>query len=324
MKLKLLILLIPFSLVLSFIVYRWTDQDLSETALQLSRPLQKVFIETPNFELTTDLSQFGQNPCATENRAETSHIQFVNQWKDYQIKNSESFKKLLQVRIQNPIVHSAQSILGYQEVMKENRNWIRLFEYHICYLELSGNQLEAESLLKVFMSSVLKSFEYPQPFAQNIQSLQLLYSALIEIEKFQSLSGLEEQISQLDEQKLVQLSNQFHFHSVINSIENLKDKMKLSPQIYLPSLMIQMGRLKNQMALITLDPETGLTQASSQAGWYDVKNRELIYISLFHKSIQNQKEFLETELGELKELALDLSRKSNLLKNDNSNVSKTK
>lgn len=315
------ILLVILSFILSFVVYRMTDEKLSDTAIKLSEPLPFVLKQPQLSDFQTDLSQFEKNLCASGGG---SIEKFVKQWEDYLNRNPDFFKHLLEVRIQTPMAHSSDSILGHQDVIAENLNWIRHFEHHICYLELTQNDKEAVRLLKILMSSVLKSFEFAQPFAQNIQSVMLLTSALYEIEKHKSISGFEEQIQNLDFKKISRLSDQFHFQSVMNSLENLKSKMKLSPKVYLPSVMIQPGRLKNQMALISLDPELKMMQASPKASWSDVKNLELIYLSLFQKTIQGQRERLETEMFSLKELATDLSRKSGGLENDNPGASDTK
>lgn len=324
MKWKLLIPLIPLSFVFSFVVYRMTDENLNDTALRLSEPIPSVLTESSRQNFKTNLSHTEKNPCADGNIDKKSQADFVNRWKTYQAKNIEFFNFLLQVQIHKPIVHSMGSILGHQDEMSENRNWIKHFEHHICFLQLTKEKQQAVDLLKIFISSLLKSFDFAQPFSQNIQSVRILKAALIEIEKFQSVSGFEQKIQLLDFKKLTHSSHFFHFQSVINSIENLKSKMKLTPKVYLPSLMIQPGRLKNQMALMTLNSEPKMIQANPRAAWYDVKNLELIYLSLFQKSILGQPAILQAELFELKELATDLSRKSNRLENDKSVADDTK
>lgn len=315
------ILFVILSFALSFVVYRMTDEKLSDVAIQLSEPLPAVVKQPLLSDFQTDLSQFEKNLCANLN-GDTE--KFVKLWESYLSSNSAFFKQLLEVRIQTPISHSTDSILGHQDAMRENLIWIRHFEHHICYLELTQNGAEAVRLLNILISSVLKSFEIAQPFVQNTQSAKLLASALYEIEKHQMMSGFKKQIQNLDFEKISRLSEQFHFQSVINSLENLKSKMKLSPTVFLPSVMIQPGRLKNQMALISLDPEMKLAQANPKASWSDVQNLELIYLSLFQKSIKGQRERLETEVFSLKELATDLSRKTSGLENDNSGAHDTK
>ena len=315
------IVLTLLSFVLSFGVYRMTDENLNETALQLSQPLPEDLAWPQMLDFKNDLNQFQNNLCASEGG---NTQEFVSQWEVYLSQNAKLFKQLLEVRIQTPITHSANSILGHQDVMLENLKWIRHFEHQICYLELTQKKSEAIELLKVFMSSVLKSFEFAQPFAQNVQSVKLLSSALFEIEKHQTTSGLEELIMNLDFKKIAHLSDRFHFQSVMNSLENLKDKMKLSPKVYIPSVMIQPGRLRNQMAQIYLNSDLQISQPSPHAAWYDVGNLELIYLSLFQKAVNGQREELESELLSLKEFATDLSRKSERFENDKSEAGDTK
>jgi hypothetical protein len=311
------------SFVLSFGVYRMTDEELNETALELSKPLPQVLPELKVHDFKTDLSQFPQNLCASETEAEDQK-KFINLWEGYTAERLGFFKHLLEVWIQMPITHSADSILGHQDAMLANLQWIRHFEHQICYYELTGKKNEAIKFLKIFMSSVLKSFEFAQPFAQSVQSVRLLSSALIEIEKYETTSGFEEQILNLDIKTITHLSDQFHFQSVINSLENLKDKMKLSPKVYIPAVMIQPGRLKNQMAQITLSLDLQIPQVKPDAAWYDVRNLELIYLSMFQKAVMSQRETLDSELFSLKELATDLSRKSDGLENDKSKDVETK
>ena len=132
------------------------------------------------------------------------------------------------------------------------------------------------------------------------------------------------QIRQLDFDKLAFLSSQFHFQSVMNSMENVKDKMKLTPKVYLPTLMIQPGRLMNRMAQVIESDEFEPENPNPNGAWYDVRNLELIYLSLFKKSVFSQKEQLEDELFELKELVTDLSRKQAQEGNDKSGAQQTK
>lgn len=315
--------LILLSFILSFGVYRMTDEELNETALELSKPLPQVLTDFKVRDFKTDLSQFPQNLCASESEPEDQK-KFANLWEVYTAQRLEFFKHLLEVRIQTPITFAADSILGHQDVMLANLQWIRHFEHQICYFELTGKKNEAVKFLKIFMSSVLKSFEFAQPYAQSLQSVRLLSSALHEIEKYEATSGFEEQIQKLDIKKITHLSDQFHFQSVINSLENLKDKMKLSPKVYIPAVMIQPGRLKNQLAQITLNSDLQIPQVNPHATWYDVRNLELIYLSMFQKAVNSQRETLDSELFSLKELVTDLGRKSDRLENDKSQVVETK
>lgn len=283
---------------LSFWVYRNTDEKESERARDLFAMSEGRPVVWASLGQLSDPPEDWEKPICYGKNQSGQKEKFVQQYIIWEQNNKGRLDHFLNEYTKTPPRFDASSMAGYQEGLKLFKEATALFEIVVCYFDLTRQTPRLVKLFTDLSESLIQSLQFPQPLDYSVLAVDLLTSALHELQKFDSgfknKSGLEE----LGFDELYQRSQEFHAHSIFQSYERLKNQGWTDLKIWLPVMMIQPVRFKNQLSQVLFNES--FQSPSTQSSWYDVENMERIYLQLYRNFLIGKESLLRKNCERLK------------------------